>query len=349
VASRNDDEIKMKKIKVEDAVGTILAHDMTRIVRGEFKGVGFKKGHVVRKEDIPELLKIGKRSLYVLNLSGDELHEDDAALRIARAVAGSNLEWTQPCEGKTSIISKVDGLLKVDVPNLLEINRMESIVLATIKNNFPCKKGQIVAGTRIIPLVIPAKNIEHLENHTDKTAPILQVKPFKKIKVGAVVTGSEIYNGLITDDFGPTIGKKLQEFGCTVVKKIIVSDDIESISKAVLELQALGCEMIVTTGGLSVDPDDVTRQGVARTGAEISFYGSPVLPGAMFMFAHLQGIPILGLPACVFYSKQTVFDLLLPRILAGEEILEDDIAGMGHGGLCMDCKVCHFPVCPFGR
>jgi molybdenum cofactor synthesis domain-containing protein len=339
----------MKKIKIEDAVGTVLAHDMTRIVRGEFKGVGFKKGHVVKKEDIPELLKIGKRSLYVLNLSQSELHEDDAALRIAKAVTGSSLEWTQPREGKTNIISKVDGLLKVDVPNLLKVNQLDSIVLATLKNNYPCKKGQIVAATRIIPLVIPAKNIEKLEKLAQQTAPILQVKQFTQMKIGAVITGSEIYNGLITDDFDPTIGKKVQEFGCTVVKKIIVSDDIESISQAVLELKDFGCDLIITTGGLSVDPDDVTRQGVVRAGAEISFYGSPVLPGAMFMYALLGNIPVLGLPACVFYSKQTVFDLLFPRILAGEKILEEDIAQMGHGGLCMDCEVCHFPVCSFGR
>lgn len=339
----------MNKIKIEDAVGTVLAHDMTRIVRGKFKGVGFKKGYVVQKEDIPELLKIGKRSLYVLNLSKNQLHEDDAALRIAKAVSGNHLEWTQPREGKTNIISKVDGLLKVDIPNLLKVNQLDNIVLATLKNNFPCKKGQIVAATRIIPLVIPSKNIERLEKRAHKTAPILQVTQFKKMKVGAVITGSEIYNGLITDDFDPTIGRKIQNFGCTVVKKIIVSDEIESISKAVLKLKDFGCELIVTTGGLSVDPDDVTRQGVVRAGSEISFYGSPVLPGAMFMYALLEGIPVLGLPACVFYSKQTVFDLLFPRILAGEKILEEDIARMGHGGLCMDCKVCHFPVCSFGR
>jgi hypothetical protein len=339
----------MKKINIEDAVGTVLAHDMTRIIPGEFKGVGFKKGHVIREEDIPELLKIGKRSLYVLNLSNDQLHEDDAALRIARAVTGKYLEWTEPREGKTNIISKTDGLFKVDTQNLLSINGLDSIILATLKNNFPCKNGQIVASTRIIPLVIPAKNIEELEELTYQTEPILQVKQYKKMKVGAVVTGSEIYNGLITDDFDPTIGRKIKDSGCEVVKKIIVSDDTESIANAVLELKSFGCELIVTTGGLSVDPDDVTRQGVVEAGAQISFYGSPVLPGAMFMYALLDGIPVLGLPACVFYSKQTIFDLLLPRVLAREKIVEEDIVQMGHGGLCMDCEVCHFPVCSFGR
>jgi len=339
----------MKKINIEDAVGTVLAHDMTRIVRGKFKGVGFQKGHIVKKKDIPELLKIGKQYLYVLDLGKDQLHEDDAATRISRAISDQNLEFSEPREGKINISTKYAGLLKINVDALLQVNKMESIIVATLKNNFPCKKKEIIAATRIIPLTIPTKNIEVLEVLAKETGTILSVKPYKALKVGAVVTGSEVYNGLITDDFGPSVGMKITDAGCTLIKKIIVSDDIESISNAVLELKDFGCELIVTTGGLSVDPDDVTRQGVARAGAEISFYGSPVLPGAMFMYALLGNIPVLGLPACVFYFKQTVFDLILPRVLAGEKIFEEDIAQMGHGGLCMNCKVCHFPVCSFGR
>ncbi len=339
----------MNKIKVEDAVGTVLAHDITRIVPGKFKGVGFRKGHIVKQEDIPELHKIGKQYLYVLDLPEDCLHEDDAALRIAKAVSGNNLEWTQPREGKTNIVSKIYGLLKVNVDSLLQINRLDNIILATLKNNLTCRKGQIVAATRIIPLIIPKQSIDHLEQLTDKTGPVIKVRQFKSLKVGAVITGSEIYKGLIKDDFDPTIGSKIRAYGCSIERKIIVSDDIEAISNAVLGLKNTGCELIITTGGLSVDPDDVTRQGVIRAGAEILFYGTPVLPGAMFMYAQLGAIPVLGLPACVFYSKQTVFDILFPRILAGERIVEEDIIQMGHGGLCMECEVCHFPICSFGR
>jgi hypothetical protein len=339
----------MNKIKVEDAVGTVLAHDITRIVPGKFKGVGFRKGHIVKQEDIPELHKIGKQYLYVLDIPEDYLHEDDAALRIAQAASGNNLEWTQPREGKTNIVSRIDGLLKVNVNTLLQINRLDNIILATLKNNLTCKKGQIVAATRIIPLIIPKKSIDHLERMTDKTGPVLTVRQFKSFKVGAVITGSEIYKGLIKDDFDLTIGRKIKDYGCSIDRKIIVSDDIEAISNAVLKLKNAGCELIVTTGGLSVDPDDLTRQGVVRAGAKILFYGTPVLPGAMFMYAQIGAIPVLGLPACVFYSKQTVFDILFPRILAGETIVEEDIIQMGHGGLCMECEVCHFPICSFGR
>ncbi|MDA3791523.1 MAG: molybdopterin-binding protein [Desulfobacula sp.] len=339
----------MKKIRVEDAVGTVIAHDMTRIIRGEFKGVGFKKGHVVQKEDIPELLKIGKQYLYVLDLGKDQLHEDDAAKRISRAISEPALEFSEPREGKINIITPHAGLLNINVDALLKVNKMESIIVATLKNTFPCKKGEIIAATRIIPLTIPTKKIEALEVLAKETGTILSVTPYKSLKVGAVVTGSEIYNGLITDDFGPSVGKKIIQAGCTLIKKILVPDDITAISTAVLELKDLGCELIITTGGLSVDPDDVTRQGVIKAGADVIFYGSPVLPGAMLMISQLFDIIVISLPACVFYYKHTVFDLVFPRVLAGEKISGDDIAAMGHGGLCMNCKVCHYPVCSFGR
>ncbi len=339
----------MKKIRVEDAVGTVLAHDMTRIKRGEFKGAAFRKGHIVKPEDIPELLKIGKQYLYVLDLGTDQLHEDDAARRIATAISGPDLEFSEPREGKIGISARYAGLLKINVDALLEINKMDSIIVATLKNNFPCEKGTIIAGTRIIPLTIPTQNIETLESVAKKSFPILSVKPYRSLKVGAVVTGSEVFSGLITDDFGPSIGKKIQDAGCSIVKKIVVPDDEKKISAAVLELKALGCELIITTGGLSVDPDDVTRVGVMGAGAKITFYGSPVLPGAMLMVSDLDGIPVISLPACVFYYKHTVFDLIFPRVLAGETITGDDIAAMGHGGLCMNCEVCHYPVCSFGR
>jgi len=339
----------MKKIKVEDAIGTVLAHDMTRIIRGKFKGVGFKKGHIVKKEDIPELLKIGKQTLYVLDIGTNQLHENDAARRISRAISDSGLEFSEPQEGKINIITPHAGLLKIDVDALLKVNKMDSIIVATLKNTFPCKKGEIIAATRIIPLTIPTEKIEALEALAKETHPILSVTPYKSLKVGAVVTGSEVYDGLITDDFNPSVGRKITQAGCTLVKKILVPDDVTAISNAILELKEMGCELIITTGGLSVDPDDVTRQGVIATGAQVIFYGSPVLPGAMLMISQLSDIPVISLPACVFYYKQTVFDLVFPRVLTGEKINGDDIAALGHGGLCMNCKVCHYPVCSFGR
>ena len=339
----------MKKIRVEDAVGSVLAHDITRIVPGKSKGVGFKKGHIVRTEDIPELLKIGKQHLFILELSPDQLHEDDAALRIARAVASRRLEWTRPKEGKTNLIARCDGLLKIDVASLLEINRMEDIIISTLKTGTPCKTGQITAATRIIPLTIEAEKINVLEAICAEAGPIIDIRPFRPFRVGGLVTGSEIAEGRIKDGFDDFITPKLTAYGCELIDKIIVGDEPAAIAAALRQLRHKGCELVITTGGLSVDPDDVTRMGVRSAGAELINYGSPVLPGAMVLYAMLDGMPILGLPACVFYHPTTIFDLMLPRILANETIDRDTFARMGHGGLCLDCETCRFPDCPFGR
>jgi hypothetical protein len=330
-------------------VGSVLPHDVTRIIPGKFKGVGFRKGHVVQKKDIPELLKLGKQNLYVLNLPDDYLHEDTAALRIARAVCGHGLKWGDPSEGKSNMTARSDGLLKINAAGLLKINNIGAIIISTLKNNFPCKEGQTVAATRIIPLIIAQKKIERLETIAAKYGPVIQILPYQKMKVGAVVTGSEICNGLIKDEFEKYVGAKLRLFGSTVLKKINVPDDPIQIAAAVRELATMGCDLVITTGGLSVDPDDVTRIGIRKAGAKVLFYGSPILPGAMFLYARLQKIQILGLPACVYYHPSTVFDLMLPRVLAGDVLTRGDIAAMGHGGLCMNCKVCRYPVCPFGK
>ena len=339
----------MKKVKVENAVGMVLIHDITRIIPGKFKGVGFKKGHIVKEKDIPELLKLGKKHLYVLNLSANHLHEDDAALRIARAICGQQLYWTEPAEGKSNIISKADGIVKVDRAALLKINKLGKIIVSTLKNNFPVRKDQIVAATRIIPLTLNVKKIERLENVAKKQHPVISIMPYRQLKVGAVVTGSEIYDGIIEDEFDKYVGKKVSAYGSKIVKKILVPDKVDAIAQAVGELMELGCELILTTGGMSVDPDDVTRQGVKRIGAKVVTYGAPVLPGAMFLYARLEGIPILGLPACVFYHESTIFDLIFPRVLAGDRVSKNEIAEMGHGGLCLNCDRCQFPVCPFGK
>jgi molybdopterin biosynthesis enzyme len=339
----------MKKIKVENAVGMLLAHDITRILPGKSKGVAFKKGHVVREEDIPALLNLGKRHLFVLRLSASQLHEDDAALRIAAAVSGPGLRWTEPSEGKSNILSLTGGLLKIDVPALSKVNRLGDVILSTLKNNFPCRKDQVVAATRIVPLTVRIRKIERLERIAGAARPLLTVRPFRRLTVGAVVTGTEIYDGSIPDEFDRYVGEKIREFGSRVVKKILAPDDPARIAAAITELRSIGSEVIVTTGGLSVDPDDVTRKGVLKAGARMVAYGSPILPGAMFLYALLDGVPILGLPACVYYHASTIFDLMLPRVLAGDTITRAEIAAMGHGGLCLNCRQCRFPVCPFGK
>lgn len=341
--------MEIRKIRVEDAVGQVLAHDMTRIVPGKFKGVGFKRNHRIREEDIPELLKIGKKHIYVLDLRDDQIHEDDAALRIAAAISGQNLRWTETKEGRSNIVSRIDGLLEIDVEGLLRINSIGDLIVSTIKSGMPCKAGQTIAATRITPLFTEIERIERLEAIAKEHSFVLQIRPYLKSRAGLIVTGSEVYEGLVADGSDKWVVPRLREYGCRLVEKIVTSDDAGQIARAVTALADKGCEFIITTGGLSVDPDDVTRKGVRDAGAEIISYGSPILPGAMFLNARLGDIPIIGLPAAVFYYPRTVYDLMLPRILAGRQPSAAEIAAMGHGGFCMNCETCHFPECPFGR
>ena len=342
-------ECRLKRIKVEKAVGMALAHDVTRIVPGEFKGVGFRKGHIIREEDITDLLKIGKRSVYVLEVGPNNLHEDDAALRIAKAVSGPGLSWSEPREGKISFLSCANGIVKVNTKALLRINSMENIIVSTLKNNFPCSQDSAVGATRIIPLTIHRRKIEKLETIAKQHRPVISVLPYRRLKVGAVVTGSEVYSGLVDDGFDQYVGTKIKDFGSEIVQKIVAPDDAATIAQAIRNLKDLGCELIITTGGLSVDPDDVTRTGIKQSGARIIVYGSPILPGAMFLYAVLDSSIILGLPACVYYHHATVFDIMLPRVLAGDSITRKDVAALGHGGFCMNCKECRYPICPFGK
>jgi hypothetical protein len=339
----------MRKIPVEKAVGKKIAHDITRIIPGEFKGVGFKKGHLIREEDIPELLKLGKKYIYVMDHKAGVLHEDDAARRIARAISGDNLRLSSPSEGKILIQATCDGLLRVNARSLLRLNRMGNLIISTLKDLFPCRRDQTVAATRIIPLTISARKVQRLEEVCRKWGPVLQVLPFRRLHVGAVVTGSEIFEGLVRDGFDEYVGTKISSYGCKLVEKVFCPDDAEQIALSIIDVKERGAQVILITGGLSVDPDDVTKSGIRRSGARILFHGTPVLPGAMFLYAKLEDTVLLGLPACVYYHQSTVFDLVFPRVLAGLDITRDEMARMGHGGLCLNCPTCRYPVCPFGK
>lgn len=337
----------METIRVEEAVGTVLCHDITRIVPGEFKGPAFEKGHVVSPEDIPELLKLGKERLYVWKLAPGMVHENDAAIRIARALAGSFLIPSSPKEGKVNLIAAADGLCAIDEGRLLEVNLLEDIVAATRNHRRPVKAGDIVAGVRVVPLVIEEQRIAQVEKVCAGN-PIVEVKPFKPSKIGIVIVGNEVYFGRIQDGFGPVIAGKAEEFGCQVIRQLIVPDDVGRIGQAILDLIADGAEIVLTTGGMSVDPDDVTPRAIRETGAEIVTYGAPVLPGSMLMVAYLGKTPILGLPGCVMYHRTTVFDLVFPTVLTGETVTRTMIARLGMGGLCLNCPDCRYPACSFG-
>lgn len=338
----------MKKIDTMDAVGHVLSHDITEIVPGKFKGRAFKKGHVIREEDVEKLLSLGKDHIYIFEMNEDELHENDAAIILGEIGRGENIELSSEIkEGKIDFFAERDGLLRVDKENLFRLNMLGEISFATLPGNIPVKKGEKIAGARVIPLIIGKEKMEKAKGITGEK--LLRVEAFRKLKVGIVSTGNEIYHGRIEDKFGPVVERKVGEYGCQVIEQIIVPDNMDRIVAAGRSLLEKGAEMLVFTGGMSVDPDDLTPSSIIAMGGELVSYGSPVLPGSMFLLSYIGDIPVMGLPGCVMYSKKTVFDLVLPRVLAGERVRVEDIMAYGHGGLCQSCDECRYPNCSFGK
>lgn len=336
----------MKKIKVEDAVGKVLAHDITEIIPGKKKDVAFKRGKVIEKGDIERLLDLGKSHIYAFDKEIRGVHEDEAGIRIAESIKDENMEIAPPKEGKVSIKSKVDGLFYVQAKHLYEINKIKDILLSVVPNRHPVKKGDIVAATRIIPLYIKEKELKKVERIGEKG--VISIKPFKSFKVGLVITGSEVYTGRITDG-SYLVEEKIRGYGLDIIEKKFAPDNVSKIRDAIKDLFGMGAEMVITTGGLSVDPDDVTKEGIEATGAEVLFYGTPVFPGAMFLVARLKGRYILGAPACIYFNRNTVFDIIITRIMAGERMHKNDMIKLSYGGLCLQCDVCHYPTCFFGK
>ncbi len=339
----------MKKVLVEESIGMILGHDLTQIIPGQFKGPKFKKGHMVKAEDIPILKSMGKDHIYILELTEGILHENEAAIRIAQATAGVGLRLTEPSEGKVSYVAESDGMLDIDVERLNAINGIEYVVLATLHTGRLVKTGQVVAATRINPLVIEEDPICQVEEIGARDGKILNIIPQKSLKVGVIITGNEVYYGRIEDRFGPIFVEKFNEYGVELQELTYAADDPIKIKEAILDLKKIGVDVIVTGGGMSVDPDDVTPEGIRQTGAEIVKYGAPVLPGAMFLLAYLDNIPVVGVPACAMFHKITIFDIIFPYILVGKKVEVEDIIKLGHGGLCLNCQVCHYPDCPLGK
>ena len=339
----------MKLIQTEAAVGHVLCHDITQIIKGVTKDAVFRKGHIVTPEDIPVLLSVGKEHLYVWENSENMLHEDEAAEILRALCQGPNMHATPPKEGKIELVADIDGLLLVDTERLRAVNSLGEMMIATRSSGFAVKKGDKLCGTRVIPLVIEKEKMARAEQVAGGP-PLLQLLPFRPRKYGLVTTGGEVFHGRIQDTFTPVIQEKLAEFGCEMTAHEILDDDHQAITAAVNGMLAGGAELVLCTGGMSVDPDDKTPLAIKNTGANMVSYGAPVLPGAMFLLAYTgDGRPICGLPGCVMYAKRTIFDLVLPYLLADVPVTPALLAGLGHGGLCLNCPECRFPNCMFGK
>ncbi len=339
----------MRKVKVEEAIGMKICHDITKIVPGKYKGPAFRRNHVIKHEDIDKLLDIGKEHVYVWDDDIDEIHEEEAAIRIAEAVKGANMNYDQPKEGKSILRSTKKGLFKVDKQLLRKVNSIQDVTVPCIPNNFEVEEGQKVASARIIPLVIEEEQIKKVENICDVKDKVFEVKPYKKLKVGIVTTGNEVYKGRIKDKFGPIIKRKINYFGGEIIKQVFCGDSTEDIEKAIHSFIQKKADAIILTGGMSVDPDDLTPGAIRNTGAEIITQGAPVQPGNMFMLAYLDNVAIMGVPGAAIFYKTTTLDIVLPRVFAGERFTKTDFIEMAEGGLCLNCNECKYPNCYFGR
>lgn len=339
----------MKLMKTEEAVGQVLCHDITQIIRGVTKDAVFRKGHVIMPEDIPVLLSIGKDNIYIWEKDETMLHENDAAEILRQICMGENIRATAPKEGKIELIAETDGVLIIDVKHLNALNALGNMMIATRSGGFAVEKGDKLAGTRIIPLVIKKEKMAEARAVAGEQ-PLINVFPFRKKRAGVITTGNEVFHGRITDTFTPVIADKLAEFGSTIEKHVVLDDNNAKITAAIREMLDAGLDLVICTGGMSVDPDDMTPLAIKNSGVNIVSYGAPVLPGAMFLLAYANdGRPVLGLPGCVMYARRTIFDLVLPGIMADVPISAAQLSQYGEGGLCLSCSECHFPNCGFGK
>ena len=338
----------MKKVNVEDAIGMVLCHDMTQIIPGVVKDAKFRKGHIVKEEDIPILLSMGKKHLFVYEVNDNYVHEDEAAKVLKEMCISENLIASDVKEGKIMLKSKIKGYLSIDKERLKKANKHNDIVISTIKNG-NVEENETVAGMRVIPLVIEKQKLDEVRAEVGSD-PIIKVFPYKIKKFGLVVTGSEVKEKIIEDKFSPVVENKLSKYGVKLIDKIYSGDDKEKIVEEIKELKSKGAELICCTGGMSVDPDDMTPSAIMESGAKVVTYGAPFLPGAMMLLGYFSDdTPIIGLPGCVMYAASTVFDVLLPKILSNIKWTREEIIELGYGGLCHQCKTCHFPNCSFGN
>lgn len=339
----------MKQIRTEDAVGHVLCHDMTQIIKDQYKDARFRKGHVVTEEDIPVLLSMGKEHLYIWEMEPGMLHENEAAERLYALCANDNMERGEVKEGKIELKAACDGLFLVRSEALRAVNAIDELMIATRKGGTAVKKGGKLAGMRVIPLVIREEKLDAAKAAAGDE-PLLELRPWVRKTAAIVATGSEVKKGLIRDTFTPVVKDKLKAYGIETISVAYSGDGVENVANAVTEARKTGADVILCTGGMSVDPDDNTPGGIRATGAKIVTYGAPVLPGAMFLLGYYEdGTPVMGLPGCVMYAGATIFDLVLPWVAADVPVTKDWIVSLGEGGLCLGCGECRYPVCPFGK
>ncbi|MDR0569567.1 MAG: molybdopterin-binding protein [Spirochaetaceae bacterium] len=342
-------DTSIKMVPTADAVGQVLCHDLTRIVTGEMKGVQFRKGHIIQEADIPMLLSMGKERIYIWEKPAGFLHEDEAAEALSVLCRGGYMRRKGPSEGKIELFAEIDGLFRYHADTLNKINEISGLVIAARHNHTAVKAGDKLGAVKAIPLVIAEDTLREAQAIAGKT-PLMEVQPYILKNAAIIATGSELAQGRIRDTFTPILAEKLETYGIRANLRCTVPDGVAVIASAIASARREKPDLILCTGGMSVDPDDNTPGAIKQSGAEIVTYGVPAFPGAMFLLGYFgDGVPILGLPGCVMYLKATVLDLFLPRIAAGQRLVRQDFTRLGAGGLCLSCPECRYPVCPFGK
>lgn len=337
----------MKKVKIEDAVGMTLCHDVTAMYDG-FKGVAFKRGHVIQEQDIPKLLDYGKKTMFIWEENAGELHEEDAALRLAAMAPVTGAHYTGPSEGKMQLIADTRGMFRVDTGLLGKLNSIGDITISTLPDHYPVEAGTRVASMRIVPLVTKEAQIIEAEGLC-KEHRLFDLRPYQPKKTGVIINGFEVYSDRIKDKFEPVVRKKLSHFPGEILGVTICDDELDMIVSAAKQYLDIGADFLIFTGGMSVDPDDLTPSAIQRLGAEITSHGVPSQPGNMTLVAYLGDVAILGIPGAAISLPTTIFDVLLPQIYAGDRLTKEDLVRLGDGGLCQQCKACQYPNCTFGR
>ena len=337
----------MKKIRVEEAIGMELCHDITEMNDG-FKGVAFKRGHIIREEDIDHMLRIGKQHIFVWEENAGEIHEDDCARRMAAMAPVEGAHYTEPAEGKVLLFADVRGMFRVNTKLLKKIDSIGDITICTLPDHYPVEVGARLASMRIVPLVTKEEQIIEAEQLCAKE-PLLRLLPYQHKKIGVIITGSEVYHGRIKDKFEPVVRAKMKHYPSEIVGITICDDDLDMIVDAAKAHLDNGADFLIFTGGMSVDPDDLTPTAVRQLDADIVTHGVPSQPGNMTLVAYLGKVPILGVPGAAIKLPTTIFDVLLPQVFAGEKITKEELIGLADSGLCQMCKSCHWPNCTFGR
>lgn len=337
----------MKKIEVEKAVGMALCHDITEM-RDGFKGAAFKRGHIIKESDIPKLLDLGKRTVFIWEDNAGEIHEEDAALRMADMTRIERGHFTGPSEGKMLLFADERGMFRVDTELLREINSIGDLTISTLPDHYPVEKGARLASMRIVPLVTQETQILKAEELC-RDRKLLDLRPYRKLRAGLIITGSEVYTGRIKDKFEPVLRNKLSKYPCEILEAAICDDDLNMIESAAQDFLGKGADLLVFTGGMSVDPDDLTPSAISNLGAEIITHGLPAQPGNMTLVAYLGDTAILGVPGAAISMPTTMFDVLLPQVFTGDKFTMDELVKLGDGGLCQLCESCHFPNCTFGK